>query len=269
MHLKRWITSIIALPLLFLLIVKGPPFLFAVFVGAVCLIALWEYFGIVFHPLGPDKRIMMPGLGFLIGSFIIFAAYRNSFQLMMGLVSLNLLLAGLISLFDFKTDKDVMQHVYKQVLGVVYIPFFLSFLVLIRNGESGAIWICFLLCIIFAGDTAAYYVGTYFGKHKLCPAVSPKKTFEGAIGGLLANLLVGALFKTIFLTAGSWVGSILFFLSVGIAGQVGDLFESEHKRLAGIKDSSGILPGHGGVLDRFDALLFAAPAAYFFKAYLL
>ena len=112
------------------------------------------------------------------------------------------------------------------------------------------------------------YAGSFLGKHKLCPAVSPGKTIEGSVGGLIANLGAGAIFKYFFLPAYSWGLSLLFFISVGIAGQIGDLFESELKRSAGIKDSGGILPGHGGILDRIDALLFAAPVAWFFKEYL-
>jgi len=112
-------------------------------------------------------------------------------------------------------------------------------------------------------------LGSYFGQHKLCPTVSPKKTIEGALGGLAASLGSGALIKHFFLPLLPWGLSLLFFLSINIAGQVGDLFESQIKRVAHIKDSGAILPGHGGVLDRIDALLFAAPVAYIFKEYLL
>jgi phosphatidate cytidylyltransferase len=107
------------------------------------------------------------------------------------------------------------------------------------------------------------------GRHKLNPAVSPGKTIEGAIGGLAGNILVGSIAKFFFLPALSWGPSILFFLAAGLAGQVGDLFESEFKRASKIKDSGGILPGHGGFLDRIDALLFASPVAYFFKVYII
>jgi phosphatidate cytidylyltransferase len=102
------------------------------------------------------------------------------------------------------------------------------------------------------------------GRHKLSPAISPGKTIEGAIGGLAANLAIGAIGKAFFLPNLPWSLSILFFLAVGIAGQIGDLFESEMKRSSNIKDSSNILPGHGGILDRIDALLFASPVAYVF-----
>ena len=101
-------------------------------------------------------------------------------------------------------------------------------------------------------------------RYKLSPAISPGKTIEGAAGGLAANLVAGCIGKALFLPGLSWPISILFFLAVGMAGQMGDLFESEMKRSSGIKDSSSVLPGHGGVLDRIDALLFASPVAYVF-----
>jgi phosphatidate cytidylyltransferase len=152
----------------------------------------------------------------------------------------------------------------RQIQGIIYIPLMLGFLILIRENESGAIWIFLLLAVIFAGDTSAYYVGSYWGRHKLSSAISPGKTIEGAIGGLAANLAIGAIGKTLFLPGLPWSLSLLFFFAVGIAGQLGDLFESEMKRSSNIKDSSNILPGHGGVLDRIDALLFASPVAYVF-----
>jgi phosphatidate cytidylyltransferase len=125
-------------------------------------------------------------------------------------------------------------------------------------------WIFLLMAVVFAGDTSAYYVGSYWGRHKLSPAISPGKTIEGSAGGLAANLTVGAIGKALFFPGLSWSASILFFLAVGAAGQMGDLFESEMKRFSGIKDSGNILPGHGGILDRIDALLFASPVAYIF-----
>jgi phosphatidate cytidylyltransferase len=103
----------------------------------------------------------------------------------------------------------------------------------------------------------------------LSPAVSPGKTIEGSIGGLAGNLVVGAIGKYFFLSAMPWGLCLLFFIVVGVAGQVGDLFESELKRSSGIKDSGGILPGHGGVLDRIDALLFASPVAYVFIRFII
>ncbi len=268
MHFKRWITAIVALPLVMLLIYKGGTLLFAIFICMVCILALGEYFRIAFNKAERSKIRIFQISAFIIGPIIILAAYINSFDIILGLISLNLIVSGLISLRYFKTNPLVVELIARQVFGIIYIPLFLSCMVLIRNDVDGIAWIFFLLTLVFAGDTGAFYVGRLFGRHKLCPAVSPGKTIEGAIGGLAATLGAGFIFMNFFLKSLPLGPGILFFLSIGVVGQVGDLFESELKRYAGVKDSGSILPGHGGILDRIDALLFAAPVAYFFKEYI-
>ena len=268
MHFKRWITAIVALPLVVLLIYKGGSILFAIFICIVCILALVEYFRIAFNKSESSNSFSFQILAYVFGLMIILAAYINSFDIIFGLIILNLIIAGLISLRYFKTNPSVVELIAKQVLGIIYIPLFLSCMVLIRNDDDGIAWIFFLLTLVFAGDTGAFYVGRLFGRHKLCPAVSPGKTIEGAIGGLAATLGAGLVFMNCFLKSLPLGPGILFFLSIGVVGQVGDLFESELKRYADMKDSGSILPGHGGILDRIDALLFAAPVAYFFKGYI-
>ena len=268
MHLKRWVTSIVLLPVLVLLILKGSSFLFAMFVCIISFLALWEYFRIT---SGTGNRRMQNGFllfGFIMCPVIMWAAYEKSFKIILGIIVFNLIFSSLISLYHYKSDSSAPETVIKQVFGIIYIPVFLSCLVFIRNTADGVIWIFALLSIIFAGDTGAYYIGTYFGKNKLCPAVSPGKTIEGSVGGLAANLGIGAILQYFFLPLHSWIAGIFFFIFIGVAGQIGDLFESELKRSANIKDSGTILPGHGGMLDRIDALLFAAPVAFFFKEYI-
>ncbi len=268
-HQKRWITSLVAAPLLFLLIYMGGLVLFTLFIMAVCAVALWEYFGIVFNDHRQATRGPIQILGLIIGPVIIAAAGLGHFDVILYLISLNLIATALIALKLFKKDAAVPELVIKQVLGIVYIPVFLAYLVLMRSGVEGANWIFFLICIIFAGDVAAYYAGTYWGRHKLCPSVSPGKTVEGALGGLGANVAVGSLYKMLFFPDLNWGGCLLMFVVTGMAGQAGDLFESVFKRSARIKDSGSLLPGHGGILDRIDALLFAAPLAYFFMQYVV
>jgi len=267
MHLKRWITGLIALPFLIFLVYKGGV-LFTILISIAGLVALWEYYRIVFN--GEDKPISNIILlwGYGINFAIIWSTFLVGPDLSLSVIGLNLIVVALISLFQFKTDQTVLDVVIKQLQGIIYIPVLLSFLVLIREGSSGMIWVFVLLAVIFAGDTGAYYVGSYLGRHKLSPAVSPGKTIEGSIGGLAVNLVLGGVGKYFFLSGLPWGLSLLFFLTVGIAGQVGDLFESELKRSSGIKDSGGILPGHGGILDRIDALLFASPVAYIFIRYI-
>lgn len=268
MHLKRWITGLTALPFLIFLIYKGGNF-FTGLVSIVCLLALCEYFRIVFNPGGKAISGVILLLGLFSGQCIIWAAHRNAPDLILGAIAFNLILSALFSLTQFKSDPFILENTSKQIQGMVYIPLLLSFLVLIRDSADGMHWIFFLTGIIFAGDIGAFYAGTYLGRHKLCPSVSPGKTIEGSIGGLAANVGFGALFQYFFLPTLPWGSSVLLFLSIGIAGQVGDLFESEFKRFSRVKDSGVILPGHGGILDRIDALLFAAPVAYFFKEYIL
>ncbi|MEW6671459.1 MAG: phosphatidate cytidylyltransferase [Thermodesulfobacteriota bacterium] len=268
-HLKRWLTSIIALPLLILLIVKGGTLLFALLIGLVTVAALWEYYRIAGVPASGRGGAWLPVLGYATGCGIIWGAFKGSFGIMLGFVVLDFFAAAAGSLKRFSSDAAVSGHIIRQFFGSVYVPVLLSSLVLIRNGVEGIPWIFMLLGVVFAGDVAAYYVGTYLGRHKLCPAISPGKTIEGAFGGLAGNLLIGSLFKSFFLPQLPWLLSLLCFACLGLMAQAGDLFESELKRAGKVKDSGVILPGHGGILDRIDALLFAAPLAYIFKEFLL
>ncbi len=125
---------------------------------------------------------------------------------------------------------------------------------------QGALW---LLLIVWSTDTAAYELGRRFGKTKLAPAVSPNKTVEGALAGVGGGLLIGFLFGIIFVKV-SVASAIIIPIFISVVGQIGDLLESKVKRLAGVKDSGKLLPGHGGVLDRFDSLLLSAPFMYIF-----
>jgi phosphatidate cytidylyltransferase len=263
MFLKRWITGLSLLPFLIFFVYQGGV-LFVLLVAAACLICLWEYSRVV---RGAESKALSHIIwvwGYLISLIIIWSSFWMGLQSVAVAIALNLLFVACFSLFGFKTNPAVTEIIKNQIQGIVYIPALLSFLVVIRNDAEGMTWIFFLLGIIFAGDVSALYVGSFFGRHKLCPAVSPGKTIEGSIGGLLANLTVGAVGKFIFLPQLPWTPAVIFFLAVGVAGQVGDLFESELKRSSHVKDSGGLLPGHGGLLDRIDALLFAAPVTYIF-----
>ena len=128
------------------------------------------------------------------------------------------------------------------------------------SAGAAYLWLAFLGT--WASDTFAYFVGTYLGKHKLCPLISPGKTIEGAIGGMIGSviaiMLLGVLFKL------PVYHCIIMGILVGIAAPLGDLVESAIKRFAGVKDSGQILPGHGGILDRFDSILFTVPAIYYY-----
>jgi phosphatidate cytidylyltransferase len=264
MHKKRWITGIIAVPIVYLLVAAGGV-IFTLMMGAVSVVTLWEYYRAVFSKDAdvPTKLIPLFGLG--LAPVIVGTVHWVGMIHVPLIVSVDLVLVAGLTLPLFKTNTQAPHLVAKQVLGLVYIPVMLSFLILLRFGESGAQWIFWLLCIVAAGDIGAFYAGTYLGRHKLCPWVSPKKTIEGSIGGLVANVVIALLLKMLLLPMLAALPCIVFALIIGIAGQVGDLFASEFKRSAGIKDSGSLLPGHGGFLDRLDALLFASPLAYLLK----
>jgi phosphatidate cytidylyltransferase len=150
--------------------------------------------------------------------------------------------------------------------GFLYVPFLLSHLVLTRALPHGVAWVFMLLFVVMCGDSAAFYVGTAIGKHRLYPAVSPKKSIEGAVGGLVGSVC-GALLARFLLFPELAIGhAVAVALLLGVLGQVGDLFESMIKRSCGVKDSGTIIPGHGGVLDRLDSILFAAPALYYYAS---
>ncbi len=262
MHLKRWITSIVALPVLVYIVHTGG-IAFSALIAAACLLALWEYFGIVFNTYQANSPAVM-GLGFVTALLLTVAAHYFGAEMLFVVLAANVVLSAIIFLSLFKTRPQIIELLRIQAQGILYIPLSLSLLVLIRNMADGSLWIFFLLAIIFAGDVSAYYFGSYLGKHKLSPSISPGKTMEGAAGGIMANVIVGTVFKFILFPGLDWGICIMFFIVIGAAGQVGDLFESGLKRMSGVKDSGFLLPGHGGIIDRIDALLFATPVMYFF-----
>jgi phosphatidate cytidylyltransferase len=148
------------------------------------------------------------------------------------------------------------------VLGVVYIFGSWKFAVLLR--AANAHWLVYALALNWVGDIAAYYVGRSVGRHKLAPRVSPKKSWEGAAASLAASVVFGGFYLGRFLPAVPLAQSLALSAAANVAGQFGDLSESALKRGAGVKDSSSLLPGHGGWLDRVDSTLFALPIVYLF-----
>jgi phosphatidate cytidylyltransferase len=166
---------------------------------------------------------------------------------------------------------NVSANIGTTLVGIFYIPFFLGMLIHTKEyvdiviphvPMSGFKLIMILLIAIWICDTFAYSFGVLFGKHKLYEKVSPNKTIEGAIAGLVGALLVITVVKITQILPFSWPAAILIGLSIGLFGQTGDLVESWFKRDAGVKDSSILLPGHGGMLDRFDSLIFLSPVMF-------
>jgi phosphatidate cytidylyltransferase len=265
-HLKRWATGLALLPLLIFCVVAGGA-VFTGLVGLAALVCLWEYFRIV-CPAGTRAfadPVLLTGYG--AGVLLLLAAHAGRAEVMAAVLAGNVIVCGLILLVRFPVNPAVTDLVAKEIQGVCYIPLFLAFLVMLRASPEGMTWIFFVCATIFAGDIAALYAGTLWGRRKLSPAISPGKSVAGAVAGLTANLLVGLTVKLFFLPALPGVRCLLFAAALGAAGQAGDLFESALKRVSKVKDSGGLLPGHGGILDRIDALLFAAPVAYVFRTF--
>ncbi len=265
MHRQRWITGLILLPALIVLISAGgmPLALFAALAGA---IAAFEYLRIVgvpegktnADPLGPLLLVSVPAI-------VISANWAGS-SLVVAALAGNLILAAIVSTFFYAGGRPIpVDQITRQVFGTVYIALPLASLILMRQQPDGAARVFWVLLMAFGGDIGAFYAGLYAGKHKLCPTVSPKKTIEGFVGGMATCFVIGALFKALFLPDLSWGACVALFLAIGVIAPLGDLFESMLKRIGDIKDSGIILPGHGGMLDRIDALLFAAPVAYLFS----
>lgn len=164
-----------------------------------------------------------------------------------------------------QTDVELAANqAVRLAFGLGYVPLLMAPLAYIRQEPDGVGWIFFLLASTWLGDTGAYFAGRGFGKTPLFPRVSPKKTVEGALGGLLAAIAGACVFKAFLLPNMPWLLAILVSGLLDIAGVVGDLAESMLKRAFGVKDSGTIMPGHGGVLDRIDSLLFTGPLLWAF-----
>lgn len=172
----------------------------------------------------------------------------------------------------FRKKENATLNVAITILGVIYPTFFFDFVILIReipkNADipyrHGGIWLIVIIMAVWICDTAAYFIGKTTGKRKLFYRISPNKTWEGAIAGFIASIVTVSIAYLLFPEVLSLIHYLVIGIIVGVFSQVGDLVESFFKRDAGIKDSSAILPGHGGVLDRFDSPIFLAPIIYFY-----
>jgi phosphatidate cytidylyltransferase len=267
MHLKRWITGLIGAAVLVFLIFIGTRWPFYIFIFIASLIGLHEFYNIT------SKRL--PG-------FLRFSGYALTLVLFVVVtVKQILLLPAVLFLFiavpltfqmltfasfEKKWDKE---DIARAVIGPVYISLPISMLILIDMKPDGNVWIFFLLAVIFATDTGALYAGKTLGRHKLYREVSPNKTWEGAIGGLILGIIIAYILLKMEILKGQGMdmGIICLVIMLSIASQIGDLVESMIKRTYGIKDSGSILPGHGGLLDRIDGLLFAVPVLYVYLAF--
>jgi phosphatidate cytidylyltransferase len=256
---KRVLTALVGLPLFLLLVFKAPLSVFSLAVLVVALLGLKEFYDLM---EGGDTRLQK-FLGLLMGALLIRSFYYADFTLIVRVLALAVLLTLIVRTFSGRAVTHAAQEVGITFLGLMYVCFFLGYLVLIRDQAHGQAWIFFLFLLIWAGDTGAYYVGRAFGKRKLLERISPNKTVEGAVGGLASTVAAAWLCRPFLFPEVTVFSITLLALVLGLAGQVGDLAESLLKRSSGAKDSGTLFPGHGGVLDRFDGILFASPILYY------
>lgn len=242
----------VGIPLMILLVGWGPAWLFATVLFVVCLIALREYFAMVF-PGSALEQLVGIVFGSALALLLILPEVLSS-QPMMGVVVVTCLS---IYLFMPGQLEPKLLCLAWTLLGGFYLGYLLPYWVLLFRLPQGRAWVFLILAIIMAGDTAAYFVGKRFGKNKLAAGISPGKTVEGALGYLGASVLAGWIASG-FLEQVAWPEAILLSALLAVVGQIGDLFESWIKRVFAVKDSSGLLPGHGGLLDRLDSLIFPA-----------
>jgi phosphatidate cytidylyltransferase len=261
MHLKRWLTGIIALPILFYLIGPGPGWLFYSVIFAAAVIGLLEYHRTVTPTL--PRLVQWGNVGLTFTLFLVIFI-RQFMLLLVPIVLWAFFPLAAFMLRNRPSAGDKTAEIGKALLGPVYVGLPLAMLVLMHMPPKGNLWIFFLLAVVFASDTGAFYAGKLFGRHKLYEAVSPGKTWEGAVGGLVTSIVAGIAFSRALSLHRPLVTIILLSAALSVAGQIGDLCESMMKRNHGVKDSGGILPGHGGILDRIDGLLFSIPVLYLY-----
>lgn len=259
----RVLVAIIAIPILVNIVLFGK----ALLVGFVSILTVLSFFE--FMKMTQTRIRLFPQMilfGWLvIANWLVFYYGENA-------LLLSLLIGFAITAFSAVFRRDVVlssTRVVFTLFGLFYVSLF-NFFILIReldlikfmNYREAGLWILFAFAVIWICDTAAYFVGTPLGKHKMSPVVSPNKSWEGFAGGMVFGTLTGYIFSFIALKEIPILQMILAAFAVSLIGQLGDLVESIFKRRFGVKDSSHIIPGHGGILDRFDSLLFALPTLY-------
>jgi phosphatidate cytidylyltransferase len=258
---QRIITALIALPLLILCILYSSQDLFAGLLFVVSALAMHEFYRMAL----PKQRRLEGSLAVVAGVFCcVGLVYATSAPSLLLSIVLPFLFLALVYLFRFQDMQTVSRDLAISLLGLMYIPLLLSHAILLRALPAGRDWIFLVLFVVMASDTLAYFVGRTFGRHRLYEAVSPKKTIEGSLGGLVGGALGALICKLWFFAELSSLDVLLVGLGVGAFSQLGDLIESLLKRSFGVKDSGSIIPGHGGILDRLDSLLFAFPVTYYY-----
>ncbi len=267
--LWRIISAIMGIPLLLISVWVGGAWLFLVF-AIVLIVSLLELHGIATKLQFKPSKVLM-----ITGALSIYASIYASEGLAYVAPIITAFTFIALVITTFQKEYDISNIIFP-VFSWVYPSISMGYIMLLRGiSPTEGLYFAFMLLIItWASDSAAYFVGVNFGKNKLCPRISPKKSVEGCIGSFIITVLVLVLMNyimTYFNTAlvFSYEHVILLGVIGACLGQVGDLVESMLKRSAKVKDSGNIIPGHGGMLDRFDSLFFVAPGIYYFIIYFI
>lgn len=268
MLIQRVLTVVLAAPFLIGAILCPSTWVFKLVVVGAILVASFEFLSI--GGLPRPEKVFGIVLGVLHSLFLLFYADRSGQFLMEASALFGLVVIFYVVRFLRRTEvKGAVQRASLLIFGIFYVGTFGSFVGLLRDLPMGSFWVFTLLAVTWLNDTAAYFVGHRFGRKKLAPGISPGKTIEGFFGGFAGSVLGFLLFWFLYGRPIPFVSGFLLALLAGFFGPVGDLAESLLKRGFQVKDSGNIIPGHGGMLDRIDALLFTAPVVYFFASSLV
>ena len=259
--MKRVLTAALLLPLFIACVLAPNP---AYFAGLVALAAILG--SLEFEKLAEASglKVFRFAVAVLSLAFLGTRLWPRAYDVpdVLAAALLGLMAWGLFAKVELKV---YLASVSAAVCGALYLGFLPGYVLALRLDQNAGARLVFLACLlVWIGDSAAYYVGKSLGKHLLCPSVSPKKTWEGAIANAVASVPGAGIAKWTFFPELRWVDVAALGLLISVVGQLGDLFESAMKRGAMVKDSSSLLPGHGGVLDRLDSLLFAGPALFYY-----
>ena len=269
---KRAITALVGIPFLIAAVWFDEPLpWFTILVTVWGVLAALEFFRLV----AKSKVRPLTGLG-LVWTLLFILSRDADLQSILGPhFDLNLLMPLLLTSAVLLSLVWLLRRAQKgeaftgwawTMAGILYVGWLLSYLVALRGLDEGRNWVFFALFITFASDSAAFFTGRALGRHRLAPNISPGKTWEGTIGGVLGAILVSLLFllPTPLRLEINWGQAVLLGLLVSIFGQLGDLVESLFKRNMDVKDSGRLLPGHGGLLDRMDSVVFAGVVVYYY-----
>ncbi|MBN1614843.1 MAG: phosphatidate cytidylyltransferase [Deltaproteobacteria bacterium] len=264
-HVKRWITGVIGVVLLLGVIIYGSEAVFSGVIVLIIAVAVLEY-----HRMMLGQEALWEKFEILIAALLIAAAFiADDARLILATLTFSVLAVFFIYLLRIRDADFGVVAVAKVAFGILYIPLTIGHFILVRRSDQGILWIFFILVLAFAGDIAAFYVGRTWGRRKLLPLVSPGKTEEGILG-LVAGSVIGCLvFRQLFLPSLPIVHTVALGIAGSVIGQLGDLCESAIKRASGVKDSGAILPGHGGLLDRLDCLIFIVPFVYYYRIFVI